>query len=100
MRCKTCHYSLSGLSEHRCPECGRAFDPNDPNTVELPTKARYLGVPEWSNMTMLLIFSGVASVFLLVNYIPLRGTSKLLVMVGPAISLLVVIHHSWSVRKD
>lgn len=32
MRCKTCHYSLSKLTEHRCPECGRAFDPNDPST--------------------------------------------------------------------
>jgi hypothetical protein len=34
MRCKTCHYSLANLTEHRCPECGRAFDPNDPNTFE------------------------------------------------------------------
>lgn len=34
MRCKTCHYSLTGLTEHRCPECGNAFDPNDPNTFE------------------------------------------------------------------
>lgn len=32
MRCKTCHYSLSKLTEHRCPECGRAFDPKDPGT--------------------------------------------------------------------
>jgi hypothetical protein len=32
MRCKTCRYSLSKLTEHRCPECGRAFDPNDPST--------------------------------------------------------------------
>jgi hypothetical protein len=32
VRCKTCHYSLANLKEHRCPECGRAFDPNDPTT--------------------------------------------------------------------
>ena len=32
MRCKTCHYSLENLTEHRCPECGRAFDPADPRT--------------------------------------------------------------------
>ena len=32
MRCKTCHYSLSGLTEHRCPECGAAFDPKNPGT--------------------------------------------------------------------
>ena len=27
-----CHYSLTGLTEHRCPECGTAFDPNDAAT--------------------------------------------------------------------
>ena len=32
MRCLDCHYSLKGLTEHRCPECGRAFDPNDSKT--------------------------------------------------------------------
>jgi hypothetical protein len=30
VRCKTCHYSLANLTEHRCPECGTPFDPNDP----------------------------------------------------------------------
>ena len=34
MRCKTCHYSLENLTgpPHRCPECGREFDPNDSAT--------------------------------------------------------------------
>lgn len=27
MLCKTCHYPLANLPEHRCPECGRPFDP-------------------------------------------------------------------------
>jgi hypothetical protein len=30
VRCKTCQYSLKNLIEHRCPECGTPFDPNDP----------------------------------------------------------------------
>ena len=37
MRCLTCHYDLRNLSEgtvHRCPECGRAFDPNDSRTFD------------------------------------------------------------------
>jgi hypothetical protein len=33
VRCLSCHYDPSHLTEHRCPECGRAFDPNDPNTL-------------------------------------------------------------------
>ena len=34
MRCKNCHYSLANLTgpPHRCPECGREFDPDDPDT--------------------------------------------------------------------
>lgn len=30
--CLTCGYSLRGLADPRCPECGRAFDLADPNT--------------------------------------------------------------------
>lgn len=26
LRCPVCDYNLTGLSEHRCPECGREFD--------------------------------------------------------------------------
>jgi hypothetical protein len=29
MRCRNCGYDLRGLIEHRCPECGKEFDPND-----------------------------------------------------------------------
>ncbi len=32
MYCLTCDYDLRGLPEHRCPECGRAFDPSHPET--------------------------------------------------------------------
>jgi hypothetical protein len=34
MRCLSCHYSLKNLTENRCPECGREFDPRYPNTFE------------------------------------------------------------------
>jgi hypothetical protein len=34
MHCLDCHYDLTNLSEHRCPECGRAFDPGDPDSFE------------------------------------------------------------------
>jgi hypothetical protein len=30
--CLECGYPLDGLPEPRCPECGAAFDPNDPDT--------------------------------------------------------------------
>src|SRR5436190_23642408 len=31
-RCLQCDYLLRGLTEPRCPECGREFDPADPKT--------------------------------------------------------------------
>ncbi len=30
--CLGCGYSLRGLIDPQCPECGKAFDPNDPKT--------------------------------------------------------------------
>lgn len=32
MQCLGCQYDLDGLSCRTCPECGRAFDPDDPAT--------------------------------------------------------------------
>jgi hypothetical protein len=32
-QCRGCGYSLRGLPEFRCPECGLAFDPTDPRTM-------------------------------------------------------------------
>ena len=44
MRCLDCRYNLKHLTEHRCPECGRAFDPKDAGTV-LPTMRTVDPVP-------------------------------------------------------
>jgi hypothetical protein len=35
-RCLGCGYQLRGLQEHRCPECGRCYDPSDPETMKVP----------------------------------------------------------------
>lgn len=32
MYCRQCGYHLAGLSENRCPECGRTFDQGNPRT--------------------------------------------------------------------
>jgi hypothetical protein len=33
--CIDCNYPLHGLDSTRCPECGRPFDPADPNTMSV-----------------------------------------------------------------
>ena len=47
MRCLTCDYDLRGLSENRCPECGREFDPADATTFKecqpAPDRPFYVG---------------------------------------------------------
>lgn len=39
MRCLDCHYSLLNLTAHRCPECGRRFDPTNADTFETDEEA-------------------------------------------------------------
>jgi hypothetical protein len=64
MRCLTCHYDLRNLKsvgEHRCPECGSAFDPDDPGSFESAwfksrVKTRILIIGLWIvSMTMVVI---------------------------------------------
>ncbi len=40
-RCLTCGYALRGQTEPRCPECGRAFDPDDTDTFRLPARCTW-----------------------------------------------------------
>jgi hypothetical protein len=37
-----CDYSLQGLTEDRCPECGRSFDPDDPKTMRFGRRGERL----------------------------------------------------------
>lgn len=58
--CWACNYPLRGLTESRCPECGRAFDPDRPETMNINAKpigavARwFIGPPGWLTHAMCL----------------------------------------------
>lgn len=66
--CQGCNYNLHGLPEHRCPECGRVFNPDDPSTF-VHTKplgpitkslARPIGWPT-NGAAMLIVLLGLAA---------------------------------------
>ena len=47
--CKKCGYDLQGLTEHRCPECGTAFDPAEQERILArialpPARPRYVWI--------------------------------------------------------
>lgn len=60
--CKNCSYSLVGLMDRRCPECGEPFDPEDSHSFR-PRPAW----PVWARMTIRLsvaLLIMLATVFL------------------------------------
>ena len=66
VRCLNCHYSLLRLREHRCPECGRPFDPADQRTYELASVARRGRRLTWFMLVMII----VVILFLIAAFIP------------------------------
>lgn len=64
MRCLSCLYDLRNLAEHRCPECGREFDPNDPSTFCDPVAKTK---KQRSSVYNLLIITGI--VFVLFTFL-------------------------------
>src|SRR5580693_7070002 len=55
--CISCNYQLRGLVTRRCPECGREFDPDNPETMnmgrELSAVDRFvLGPIRWPVIAM------------------------------------------------
>jgi hypothetical protein len=45
MYCRRCDYILDGIDSHRCPECGRDFDPTDPKTFATAPRLQRVYMP-------------------------------------------------------
>lgn len=69
MRCKACHYLLANLTEHRCPECGSAFDPCDPSTFETERSLIKLYAFHFIPLAMLTVMAAWA----ILHFIPSIG---------------------------
>ena len=60
-----CRYALRGLSEHRCPECGKRFDPADPQTTAATQRRGFADLaPETTPATLTMILAVGAALVL------------------------------------
>jgi len=80
MRCLSCQYDLRNLStggEHRCPECGREFDPNDPKTFFDPSRRKKRW---WLPVLIIgaLAYAGVLTFALLENFDERNANERLI----------------------
>jgi hypothetical protein len=62
--CLGCTYPLPGLTEPRCPECGREFDPDDPKTMyvgRVPDRLTWALIqpPGWLMHTAVVIWAAL-----------------------------------------
>lgn len=90
--CRKCGYQLRGLTDPRCPECGRAFNPNWPYSYYDPVRQAAL----WEARARLVSWSYVAATALLTLFVlyqasipqDLVGTARLLCLAAPGVLLL------------
>jgi len=95
-RCLGCGYSLRGLTEPRCPECGRPFDPADPTTFwrdRVPGRVGrfFLKAPGWP-------LDGVAVLGGLTMLVSDSAPGGYFALFTLAVRLWLVIGAAWLVR--
>jgi hypothetical protein len=91
VRCLSCKYDLSKLTEHRCPECGRAFDPNDRKTFNAGRR-----LLSWRRIALIAaiayMFSLAITIYLLRIEFPNDAQILLLSPVYTALTALIFIN--------
>ena len=82
--CLGCSYCLEGLTEHRCPECGRRFDPVDEDSFVVQPA----GQRSDSFGKLLLIAACIGMLFVLSLF---GGSSTTLFVVGFCLQAVVLL---------
>ena len=75
MHCLHCGYDLRGLTEHRCPECGRQFDPGEPATFAASTQGRRFSVGR-SLLGFFCILLSLLTGVIILNVVPHESSGK------------------------
>jgi hypothetical protein len=93
--CLSCQYSLAGLIEHRCPECGRRFDPSDRSTFGTSPHRIVRQARSWRTAYALAILAPIEFICAAMAYHTIgEGHSILLVfaaIVGNALVVLLLV---------
>ena len=92
MHCLTCKYDLSNLTEHRCPECGRAFDPNDATTF-------YTGVRPFRYPYWLIAVIGFVSMYFFSMWLMYGGLLPGLGLAALVVTLYMICHR-WMFERN
>jgi hypothetical protein len=87
LRCLSYQYDLRNLSEHRCPECGREFDPNALSTFESRPKEPRLG---YLLVLLVIVFAVVSIGQLSTNRFDLLGVVLPLTGLHWAFSIVLI----------
>lgn len=91
--CIACKYNLTGLSEYRCPECGRSFDPDDPKSFRIDGRTWRARSPKRSGF-IYLFFAALGTICTFTPFVidsHAQDTLLPLALVGPIFECLVAI---------
>jgi hypothetical protein len=104
MYCLNCRYPLIALDTHRCPECGRPFNPQDPGTfarrAAVPVRERRFSAKLPAALVLLvalalgrtLLWAGPPAAFVVMAVYP----AWMAVMIWPALALArLELLHGW-----
>jgi hypothetical protein len=95
LKCPVCSYDLSGLPDHRCPECGHEFDP-DQLAARVAPAVGPLAMCASYGLAMLIVLASFSNARTLTTYTGWCGTPQANAAVAqscfvPALFLPIVI---------
>lgn len=106
--CLHCGYSLRGLPENACPECGKAFDPANPATWRDTSSLRPVWLwrhwagrlPLWHKLLTVVATLILLNVISCLPYRDVDGLQLLLLIIGPSLLLGLLLSYCLRARAN